>query len=640
MNSNESCISSAELLWEGTLENRNISKDRWDHFCMNDDSQVPDLPDMERMITELNRNLNEKRGRLALYSHIDVDGILSEVIAYAGFTELGFDVSCIPEDKLCHDYKISGEFIHDIYSDGFPAIFISDINVTGNDLIDYSAAKQIGVKLLIADHHVPGKVPSDAFEDMVYVNPKRTDLPENERFPEEYRDICGAGVVWMILEAYAKKYAPEKLPQIDRLEVFAGIAAVADYVSLSYLSRKMVKDSISICRDEVYGDGLPDAVRTITGSDSYVAVFHALYFLLNILGRNCIFSRADINESFYRGVLNPVLNTFRENTYNITTNPYNDIFFTCQNPVPAIKKLLKDREDHRNYYDEVIKKLKSVSACDYIWFCNDHNDHNDPAPSSGILAQRKLNETGKPAIVLKFNSYSEHKDGMLYEFEGSLRSPDWIPLATAINTNGDFKGMIRCDGHENAAGVTLYLSWDQDEAHTQLTKLKDFLDTQVDDAAKRLCLNESASPDMSVILSTTDDGNDEILFRLNGKKESITGDAASILCDYADLMDNYAPFGKDFRAPSIELNFVKNKNCYITTFGSGVEKSHLRITIPRKSTDLEIVCYDQSNMADKIQEGSGMQISRATFNPQYLSHAKKSSRHNILLSGTLTVVFG
>ncbi len=620
---NEEISNLAQELTEIPRKKLGLSEEQWKEFCFTDEYSLPSLPDQSRMIEELH-NIHDSDGgnkKIAVYSHDDADGIMSEIIAVAGLTDLGFDVTYFFSDITSH-YKVTHKDLNDFLDENAAAVLICDRNITGKDSIDYKYARDNNLKLIVVDHHIPGDMESDAYDNMIYVNPYRDDLPVNEKFPEKYRDLCSACIMWMILHAYAQKYDREKLAQIDHLQVFAGIATIADYIELSYISRRVVINSKEICRDLVYGCGTADAVKQIDGSVEYKQAFQGLFYLIRSTeAEGNIFSKEDINELYYKNVLSSLLNTPKDAISVDCSNAqgkneicdaktmddyiYSGLFFADNPPFENIENIKERHEEINKIIEKAFNELKSFEGSEYIWLTTPNY-----AFCIGRLAQRKRSELGKPAIVI-YKSKDESSEGCEI-FKGSLRSSKKTPLAELINKSRELNGIISCDGHGGAASVVLYASKDNtlraDECHTISEKISDFT---VDS-----CEIDSNA---DIVISYPDDQKGGLYYYIDGEEHHLCDfdHAGAVLLYYAKMLPQDAPFGVGFNSPAIEIEFTKTDIKATDSFGkNGSPHLKIKLNLPINelpqnlnyadnnesmfSLQLEIICYNQANFFKKF----------------------------------------
>ena len=201
------------------------------------DPYYPELKDIGLMVDALHEIRSSGR-RIVVLPDFDMDGVTSGVLGYAGLAELGFNVGLyVPDYRRGHD--IQPEAVDELVAQfpGVSAVITCDGGV--NSHAGIGRGKQLGLTMLVTDHHMQLDHGSPAD---VIVNPMRID----EDYP--HPGICGAFVLWQVLAAYARRYAPHKSRDIDLLKLFAGIGTVSDVMPLLYENRQLVRDSLAIAR--------------------------------------------------------------------------------------------------------------------------------------------------------------------------------------------------------------------------------------------------------------------------------------------------------------------------------------------------------------------------------------------------------
>ena len=188
---------------------------------------------------------DSSRPLVVFYPDFDMDGIMSGVVGFAGLAELGFNVVLYVPDPS-DGYGFDAALIDKVMA-AYPDAKVLITADTGVTCVDGVArAKELGLEVLVTDHHKPGGILPDA---NVVVDPMRQDDPYTMPY------VCGANVIYMLLQQYAAMYCSnETKSQIQRLRVFAGIGTISDSMTLLYVNRELVRNAVSICR-LVYADG-------------------------------------------------------------------------------------------------------------------------------------------------------------------------------------------------------------------------------------------------------------------------------------------------------------------------------------------------------------------------------------------------
>lgn len=191
------------------------------------------LPDIEPAIERLHRAIESKESTL-IFGDYDVDGITSTALLVRALRALGANVQwTIPER---HDgYGLSVPAIEDAAARGIKLIFSADCGIGA--LEPAARARELGIDLIITDHHEPGETLPDA---IAVVNPKRKDSTYG------FRELSGCGVAFKVLQALLQKYWSKHATSFENKFIeLVGLAAVADCVPLvdenRYLTREGLK---------------------------------------------------------------------------------------------------------------------------------------------------------------------------------------------------------------------------------------------------------------------------------------------------------------------------------------------------------------------------------------------------------------
>lgn len=162
---------------------------------------------------------------IAIFGDYDVDGIASSLILKNALDVLGIQNEIfLPERE--EGYGIKPEHVWQIKKEGYETIITVDNGITAVDTA--KAAKELGVKLIITDHHEPQYPLPDAYK---IFNPKL--------YKDKYQDYAGAGVAYLLARELLRQRNLSVTPAMIQL---AGLATVADVVPLDgnnwYIARK------------------------------------------------------------------------------------------------------------------------------------------------------------------------------------------------------------------------------------------------------------------------------------------------------------------------------------------------------------------------------------------------------------------
>src|SRR5947209_6093425 len=113
-----------------------------------------------------------RKERIAIHGDYDVDGITSTVILRRALELLGADVVHFIPERLKDGYGLQPAAVDRLHAEGVSLIVSVDCGIRGADAA--RRAHQLGVDLIITDHHEPdAELPSA----LAVINPKRRDCP-------------------------------------------------------------------------------------------------------------------------------------------------------------------------------------------------------------------------------------------------------------------------------------------------------------------------------------------------------------------------------------------------------------------------------------------------------------------------------
>src|SRR5436190_6507546 len=176
------------------------------------------LADMSRAVDRILAAVASKE-RIAIHGDYDVDGVTSTVILRRALELLGADVVHFIPERLRDGYGLQPATIDRLKDDGVHLIVSVDCGIRGADAA--RRARDVGVDLIITDHHEPDAVLPPAF---AVINPKRHDCA----YPDKY--LAGVGVALKLVQALCRRAGRESwLPGLIKV---AAIGTLADVVPL------------------------------------------------------------------------------------------------------------------------------------------------------------------------------------------------------------------------------------------------------------------------------------------------------------------------------------------------------------------------------------------------------------------------
>jgi len=188
------------------------------------------LPDISQAVSRVYKAVLAQE-KIAVYGDFDVDGVTAIVILVEGLSRLGAEVIPYIPDRINEGHGLKISALEKLHAQGVNLVITVDCGVT--DLREVKQAQDMGMDMIITDHHMPSKSLPRA---VAVVDPKRKDSV----YP--YPDLAGAGVAFKLLQALFHKDSREKW--LARLLDLVVLATVADLVNLVGENRYLVKEGL------------------------------------------------------------------------------------------------------------------------------------------------------------------------------------------------------------------------------------------------------------------------------------------------------------------------------------------------------------------------------------------------------------
>lgn len=240
---------------------------------LRDPKQLPGIPEATEILDEA----IEANSPIVVYGDYDCDGMTGTAILVNGLRLLGADVSYFVPNRLEDGYGLNEESIRKLAERGKKLIVSVDCGITS--VSHAELCKELGVRLVVTDHHTIGDQLPDA--DAI-VHPR---LP-GTAYP--FGELCGAGVAFKLAWAVCQKRCggkkvsePLRRYLMQSLSL-AAIGTVADVVPLLDENRILVEHGLRMLR----GEPLPGLVELmkVTKLDQ-VATLDAESIAFNIAPR-------------------------------------------------------------------------------------------------------------------------------------------------------------------------------------------------------------------------------------------------------------------------------------------------------------------------------------------------------------------
>jgi single-stranded-DNA-specific exonuclease len=166
--------------------------------------------------------------RIVVHGDYDVDGISSTVILRRAMEMLGGNVGHFIPDRLKDGYGLQPSTIDRLHAEGASLVVSVDCGIRGHEAA--SRAKEVGLDLIITDHHEPGAELPVAF---AVINPKRRDCT----YPDKH--LAGVGVALKLVQALCSRAG--KTAWLPAFVKIAALGTLADVVPLVGENRVIAK---------------------------------------------------------------------------------------------------------------------------------------------------------------------------------------------------------------------------------------------------------------------------------------------------------------------------------------------------------------------------------------------------------------
>jgi single-stranded-DNA-specific exonuclease len=168
------------------------------------------------------------REKILIFGDYDVDGVLSVVILSRALQTLGAEVDYFIPDRLRDGYGIKNEYIPIVQERKAKLVVSVDCGIKAFDFVE--KAKEVGVDVIITDHHQPGPTLPKA---VAVLNP----AVEDSGYPDKH--LAGIGVAFKLIQALFKNEGRETY--LRHYLKMVAIGTVADIARLKNENRLFVK---------------------------------------------------------------------------------------------------------------------------------------------------------------------------------------------------------------------------------------------------------------------------------------------------------------------------------------------------------------------------------------------------------------
>lgn len=364
------------------------------------------MKDADKFVDIVSKSINSG-DKIVVYSDYDCDGICGGATMTGLLKALHANADCFQNDRLVDGYGMCKNGVDKLVAK-YPDVKL--IITVDNGIVAYegiSYAKSMGIKVIVTDHHEPGKTLPVA-DAVIDVKRKDDDYP--------FKELCGAGLVFkLMLYLYYKMCVPTT-PVLKTLDIVA-LATVGDVVPLIGENRVIVREGLKLI-----GEGKRKVFRIFKElvkpheMNAHFTLAFKYVPMINAISR-------------MNGNVEEVVHMFLTNDEKTIRNAVQKLIETNE-----ARKLETEREEYVALKLLQGKEMKSVIVL---------YDDSFQEGIVGLIAGRLKERFNRPAIVFAKN------DVVL---KGSGRSIDGFHIKNALDSAGLTIGH---GGHAKAAGLTI-----------------------------------------------------------------------------------------------------------------------------------------------------------------------------------------
>lgn len=364
------------------------------------------MKDMDKAVNRLCEAVfNEEK--ILIYGDYDVDGTTSVSLMLLFLKQFTSQIEFYIPDRYSEGYGISEKGIQWAGENGFQLVIALDCGIRANDRAVQS--KELGIDLIICDHHLPGNELPDAH---AILDPKRKDCS----YP--FDELSGCGVGFKLLEGFCQQNTIEKEKLFQFLDLLA-VSIASDLVPIIGENRTLA----------YYG------LRKLNHSPSA-----GLKSLIKVSGQKTVLNISNVVFS-----LGPRINaagrlSHAKESVNLLIGASNETAEFADNLNLRNKER---REFDQSITDEALEMISEMPAKKKSTVLFKETWHKGVI---GIVASRCIEHYYRPTIILTESNGKA---------TGSARSVDGFDVHSAI---GECEELLeQFGGHKYAAGLTLTL---------------------------------------------------------------------------------------------------------------------------------------------------------------------------------------
>ncbi|HKL44343.1 MAG TPA: single-stranded-DNA-specific exonuclease RecJ [Candidatus Absconditabacterales bacterium] len=377
------------------------------------------LNDMQKAVNRIIKAI-EKNEKIMIFGDYDADGVTSSFILFKFFAKyLKYkNISIMYPDRIEDGYGLKNKHLDSIKEKGVDLIITVDNGITS--VLEAEYAKEIGIDLIITDHHKNGEQIPDA---IAVVNPVISK-------DYDFKYLAGVGVAFKLICALLdqigifngddtlEENGNKKNKIFNYFLPIVAIGTVADIVPLIGENRLLVKKGLDLINNNRH------------------LISESLQGFLKYLNLKEV-------DTFHIGfVIGP-----RINAGGRISSPYKSLdtlLFTGAKQLKSLQEIDEINTNRKKLQESAFKIAEeSLNLEDKLLIAESEDFHEGIV---GIVSGRITEKYNKPSIVFKINK----EKGIAV---ASLRGPEYFDIIDMIQKHGNL--LERSGGHKHAGGLTV-----------------------------------------------------------------------------------------------------------------------------------------------------------------------------------------
>lgn len=349
---------------------------------------------IDKIVAKILQAIKDNK-KIVILGDYDVDGITSSAILFKAIKALNGKVDVILPDRFLDGYGASDHLIGKAQDKGANLLITVDNGI--NAIPALSLARQLGIDVIITDHHIPNDDSWKLFEECT-MNPHCVESNLKNK------GVCGAYVALIL----AIHLLGKKSPLIPELKELGAIGTVADCMEITYENRTLLAEM-----QENWKKGI---IKN-----------KGINLLINTLGKFDLKDMEQENIGFY---LAPCLNASgrlktADDSFAIITEPFSKDL--CYKAMDLVSLNIR-RQELTNIAIDILKA--KINPMNKVQVINFKNEPLNASPREmegiiGLIAQKCVDLSNCPSLIFYGDKFSGRSvpDVDLHKLVGLAKVP-------------------------------------------------------------------------------------------------------------------------------------------------------------------------------------------------------------------------